>query len=218
MATAVVPGVAAARPKWRFLVVTGIFVWGGVIAIGGLALYRYEGAPGALADAPTAWPTMSRIARQPGLPIILVFAHPHCPCTRATIGELALLMTQLNGKAAATVVFARPEDASEKWAETDLWQSAAAIPGVTVVSDPENREADLFGALASGQTLLYDEQGQLQFNGGITVARGHSGDNIGRSSIVAIVRKQGPAQTRTSVFGCTLHTPTGSSSSRGKLP
>jgi hypothetical protein len=217
MATAFVPGVAAARSKWRFLVVTAIFVWGGVIAIGGLAFYRYEGAPGALANAPTVWPSASRIPRQPGLPTVLVFAHPHCPCTRATIGELALLMTRLRDRAAATVVFARPEDASETWAESDLWRSAAAIPGVTVVSDPENREADLFGALASGQTLLYDEQGHLQFNGGITAARGHAGDNIGLDSIIAMVTKQGPTQARTSVFGCVLRTPA-ATQSRGQLP
>jgi hypothetical protein len=196
------------RRKHHRLFVIAIVVWIAINVIGALTLYRYEGAPSVLAIAPTIWPAASSIPRSTSLPIILVFAHPHCPCTRATIGELSLLMTQLHTKAIATVVFARPDDASQEWAETDLWQAATKIPGVTVISDPENHEADIFGVQASGQTLVYDDQGHLQFNGGITVARGHSGDNAGRSSIVALVTKQGAAEKQTSVFGCDLHTPT----------
>jgi hypothetical protein len=216
MATVPIPSVF--QTKQNFVFVIAIFVWIAVAAAGAVTLYRHEAAPGVIASAPTTWPITSTIPRKTGLPIILVFAHPHCPCTRATIGELSLLMTRLHAKATATVVFARPENTSQTWAETDLWQAATKIPGVTVISDPENREADTFGAQASGQTLLYDDQGRLQFNGGITVARGHSGDNVGRSSIVALVTKQGAAETQTSVFGCDLHTPIRRNQWKGQLP
>jgi hypothetical protein len=204
MATAIT---SVHRAKRHRLFAIAIVVWIALAVTGVLTLYRYEDAPGVLANAPTIWPATSAIPRSTDLPTILVFAHPHCPCTKATIGELSLLMTQLHEKATATVVFARPEDASRTWAETDLWQAATKIPGVTVISDPENHEADIFGAQASGQTLVYDDQGRLQFNGGITAARGHSGDNVGRSSIIALVTKQGAAEKQTSVFGCDLHTP-----------
>jgi hypothetical protein len=213
-----VPMPVMLRTKHDRVFVFAIFVWIAVAVAGASVLYRYEGAPGVLASAPTLWPATSTIPRNSGLPIILVFAHPHCPCTRATIGELSLLMTQLHRKATATVVFARPDNTSKTWAETDLWQAATIIPGVTVISDPENREADTFGVQASGQTLVYDDQGRLQFNGGITVARGHSGDNVGRSSIIALVTKQGTAERQTSVFGCDLHTPIRRNQWKGLLP
>jgi len=182
-------------------------IWLVGIVFGGRKLLNYESAPSEIAAAPKSWPAASRIPRSPGMPIVVVMAHPKCPCTRATIGELALLMTRLQSRVTAAVVFIRPEGTPAGWEQTDLWRSAARIPGVTVLADPDNREADLFGAQASGQTFLYDAQGQLQFTGGITAARGHSGDNSGRSSIVALVTKQGEAQTQTSVFGCSLHNP-----------
>lgn len=168
----------------------------------------YESTPGPRANAPFLWPASSSIKRAPNLPTIVVFAHPHCPCTKATIGELALLMTRVYGQATAAVVFIDPDGVPEHWAETDLWRDAAAIPGVTVVGDRGDREVDLFGAQASGQTMLYDTDGHLKFNGGITAARGHSGDNVGRSSIAALITGDGDAVAESSVFGCNLHSPT----------
>jgi hypothetical protein len=134
-------------------------------------------------------------------------AHPHCPCTRATIGELALLMTRLRNRATATVVFVRPDGVPKKWEETDLWYDAQQIPGVSVVNDPGGKEAALFGAEASGQTVLYDANGELQFSGGVTASRGHSGDNAGRSAIVELVTSGRAEQRQTPVYGCYLHNP-----------
>jgi hypothetical protein len=205
-----ISGVVAAGTKSNRGRILGVAVllWGAGISLGAAKLLRYENAPGELANAPVMWPGASNLQRTPGLPTIVVMGHPYCPCTRATIGELALLMTRLHGKATAVVSFIHPDGTPEHWEETDLWRSAAAIPGVTVVSDQSDREADLFHAQASGQTFLYDTDGRLRFNGGITAARGHAGDNIGRSSIVSLVTGEGEAQTSTSVYGCELHTPT----------
>lgn len=182
-------------------------LWIAGIALAGRKLLNYESTESAIADAPKTWPAASKIPRATGKPTVVVMAHPKCPCTRATIGELALLMTRLRSQVTAVVIFVRPEGTPAGWEQTDLWHSAAQIPGVTVLADPDNREANLFGAQASGQTFLYDAHGQLQFNGGITAARGHSGDNAGRSSIVALVTGQGAALRQTSVFGCSLQTP-----------
>lgn len=185
----------------------GALVWFAGIVFGARILLNYENTPAELARAPQAWPGKSRIPRAPNLPVIVVMGHPKCPCTRATIGELALVMTRLHSQATAAVLFIHPDGAPSDWEKTDLWRSAAEIPGVTVMVDPNYREADLFGAKASGQTFLYDANGRLQFNGGITALRGHSGDNVGRSSIIALVTGDGPAQRQTSVFGCSLRAP-----------
>jgi hypothetical protein len=52
--------------------------------------------------------------------------------------------------------------------------------------------------------LLYDTAGRLLFSGGITAARGHSGDNAGREAIVALLAGAPTDRTQTPVFGCKL--------------
>ena len=189
-------------PRWPLL--AGV-VWAAAVGVGIYRLNRYENTPGLGASAPQQWPTDTEIARTRGQPTLVMFAHPHCPCTRASIGELAILMARAQGLASATVLFGAPTDFPAGWHETDLWQTAAAIPGVTVMADPDGREAQRFGAATSGQTLLYDASGRLQFDGGITDGRGHSGDNVGRATLLALLT-DGPAAVRAgaAVFGCPL--------------
>jgi hypothetical protein len=136
-----------------------------------------------------------------------MLAHPHCPCTRASIGELASIMAHSQGRLTAYVLFLKPQVFSEDWEKTDLWQSAATIPGVTVIPDDDGREARLFRAVTSGQVVLYHSEGRLLFSGGITSSRGHSGDNAGQSSIVSLVNAGVPVRTETFVFGCPLFDP-----------
>ena len=92
----------------------------------------------------------------------------------------------------------------EGWEKSDLWNAAVALPDTTVVRDDDGREAERFGAVTSGQTLLYDAQGTLLFSGGITGARGHAGDNAGRASLVALLNRVPGAHSATDVFGCSL--------------
>jgi hypothetical protein len=142
------------------------------------------------------------------LPALVILMHPHCPCSRATVDELSKLMTHCQGKLTATVVMIQPTGTPAGWERTDLWSSAAAIPGVTLMSDPDGVETHRFGALTSGQALLYSPDGQLLFSGGITESRGHSGDNDGRSLIESLVlheMAQPDAQVPTTpVYGCPL--------------
>jgi hypothetical protein len=181
-----------------------------VSAVVGLGvLTDYANTPGAAGEAPVAWPPSSGIERSRQLPTLLLLAHPRCPCTRATIGELAVLMAHAQGRLAARVVFFKPTDGPEGWEKTDLWESAAAIPGVEVVADPGGREAARVGGLTSGQTLVYDAGGRLRFQGGITAARGHAGDNAGRSAILALLdpvrlHRGVASRSQTFVFGCAL--------------
>src|SRR5437867_11001896 len=126
-------------------------VWVIGLGVGLKVTLNYETAPAAAGLAPTMWPSKSSIRRVSGLPTIVVMAHPHCPCTRATIGELALLMARVQNRVSVDVVFVRPQGEPEKWEETDLWRDAQQIPGVRVIKDPDGVEAARFGAAASGQ-------------------------------------------------------------------
>ena len=61
-----------------------------------------------------------------------------------------------------------------------------------------------FGAHVSGQVMVYDKEGKLVFQGGITESRGQMGDNAGRSAIEAQVNRGSSDRDRTLVFGCPL--------------
>ena len=174
-----------------------------MIAVGLTLLWRYENASGPDAAPPSQWPLASGIHLATDRATLIMLAHPHCPCTRASIGELARLMAQAQGRVTAYALFVKPAGSSDDWENTDLWRNAAGIPGVNVVVD-DGVEAQRFHAVTSGQTVLYDAEGRLLFSGGITGSRGHSGDNEGRSAIVSLLNTGEAERAETSVFGCPL--------------
>lgn len=192
--------------KGRFILIIACVAWTLMTGVGIHFLWNYENAHGPTAMVPAHWPANSRVRPATDRATLVMLAHPHCPCTRASIGELARLMAQADGRVTAYVLFVKPEGSADDWEKTDLWQSAASIPGVHVLVD-DGAEALRFHAVTSGQTALYDVAGRLLFSGGITASRGHSGDNAGRSAIVSLLNSGEAEQTETAVFGCSLHAP-----------
>jgi hypothetical protein len=185
--------------------VAALFViWLMLVGAGLGGLWIYAATPGPAATASDTWPSASRVQRDARRPTLVMFAHPQCACSSASIGELSLLMTHAQGRVSTKVLFYHPTDAADAWTHSDLWYAAAAIPGVEVIADDNGHEAAIFGALVSGQTLLYDADGRLTFSGGITGARGHSGDNLGRSTLVSLLLTGRAATAKTPVFGCFL--------------
>lgn len=190
--------------KNRLILITTSAVWLLMIIAGLAFLQGYESTPGVVAAAPKQWPADSRLRPARDRATLVMLAHPHCPCTRASIGELARIMTQARGRLTAYVLFIKPENFTEGWEKTDLWESAAAIPGVSVAQDDEGIEAGRFHAATSGQTMLYDKDGKLLFSGGVTGARGHEGDNAGRAAIVSLLTLEEAKESESPVFGCPL--------------
>src|SRR6266550_9074253 len=193
--------------RTRVILVLMVISWLSVVGVGLWSLWGYENTPGISAESLGQWPAASQIQLAPDQPTLVMLAHPHCPCTRASIGELASIMAHSQGRLSAYVLFIKPEGFSAEWEETDLWQTSSNIPGVTVIRDGDGREAHLFHAETSGQTVLYDPHGRLLFSGGITGSRGHFGDNAGQTSIVSLVNAEVPNRTETAVFGCPLFDP-----------
>jgi len=188
----------------RILPVAMVAVWLPVVIGGLVALWNYSTAPGDPGNPAANWPASSQLSQSGAMTLVMV-VHPHCPCSRASIGELAELMAHVQHRLHAWVLFVRPHDFDENWAESDLWQAARAIPGVHTLIDDDGREARRFGAATSGETLLYDTGGRLLFAGGVTSARGHFGDNAGITAIFdridnAHARRFGSA----AVYGCPL--------------
>jgi len=180
-------------------------LWLGTTVAAMAMLWLYENVPGPSLAVPATWPEASAIPREAGMATLVMFAHPRCPCTRASIGELANVIEQSGGRVRAHVVFYRPAGSAESWLKTDLWRSAAAIPGVEVRSDEENAEAGLFGAATSGFVVLYDAEGRLEYSGGITGERGHSGDNLGEDAVIEGIKGQKSPVDKMPVLGCSLY-------------
>jgi hypothetical protein len=188
----------------RSLLLPAGFAWAAAVLFGSSRMLNYEFTAGAAGTPSSSWPADSSIRPDRHGANLVMFAHPRCPCTRASIAELAQVMAHAPRSAVAYVLFYRPRQFPPGWERTDLWRSAAAIPGVTVLADPDGREAQRFGAVTSGHVLLYDGAGKLLFTGGITGSRGHAGDNAGCDSVIRLLTRGGPAPRHALVYGCRI--------------
>jgi hypothetical protein len=178
---------------WLVAATTG-FAW----------ILHYQSSGGTSDAAPEHWPSGTQIALDSKHDTLVMFAHPQCPCTRASMEELNRLLARSEGRVAAQVLFFKPDKYSSDWVHSDLWRSAAAIPGVVVREDTNGSQASQFGAETSGYVLLYDTHGRLLFKGGITGSRGHAGENTGESAIIALLKGQEMSLKQTPVYGCSL--------------
>jgi len=185
-----------------------VLAWIGAVAAGLARVEIHAQTPGPAGAAPARWPEASRFAIEPCRPRLLVFAHPQCPCTRASLNELARLLARAGdaSRVATTVAFFRPDDAPADWLATDTVADAGAIPGVTVATDERGVEAARFGAKTSGHAVLYSADGRLLYAGGLTPARGHEGDSFGSEALAALLvsGSSSPSPATAPVFGCEI--------------
>ncbi len=184
-----------------------VALWLGAVLGGSWWLWRYKSAPGAEAGTAAAWPRATGgagVVRSATRPTLVVFIHPECPCSRATLRELRRLLDAVGDRVATEIVFVRPGSVQAGWERGENWDLAAALPGVSVHVDQDGATAAAFGVLTSGHTLLYDRDGRLRFSGGITAARGHEGDSAGQSMVADMLLRGRAGSAVTPVFGCAL--------------
>lgn len=194
--------------RWRTTLLTiAVCVWLAVCLSATALVWRYKNAPGGVGVLQPTWPAGTALTRPASGPVLLMFAHPMCPCTEASLAELRVLMARVEGRLAALVVLIHPPEPDADWAPDDFRREAESIPGVRVIDDFSNEEAARFGAQTSGHTLLYDAEGRLLFSGGITLARGHQGDNSGVDHIVAVMEHRTNQFSFSPIFGCALRDP-----------
>jgi hypothetical protein len=189
------------RPRWVYPVVAA---WLVATTVCFALVWRYKARPGEPAAAPAHWPERSAIPHGAELPTLVMFAHPECPCTKASLEELSAVMARVAGKVSASVVLVRPPGVDDGWEDTELRRRAESIPGISVRVDIDGVEAARFGARVSGQVLLYDASGALRFAGGITQARGHIGDNVGSQRLLSLIESHAADAPTSHVFGCEL--------------
>lgn len=178
-------------------------VWAATVAAAYQAIRRFESTPGAAAIAPVSFPARSTIEPRRGEWTLVMLVHPHCSCSRASVKELEAVLEKAPRSVQPYVLVYRPREFAEGWERTDVYTSATRLRRARVIIDRDGREARLFGGFTSGQTFLYDGDGKLRFEGGITSLRGHAGLNSGRAGIIRIANTRSGTGTHP-VFGCAI--------------
>lgn len=183
-------------------IIIALVLWAFSVSAGFVWVNQYKAEEGLPSTPPVSLPGNS----QGQLPKLMMFVHPKCFCSQASLNELARLLGDSPVKPAVNIVFADGFDAEET-RNSALWQQARRITGATVSIDDDARLASALQVATSGDTLLYSAEGRLLFHGGITPSRGHEGDSLGRLRLLAAINGEKPDEGQSSVFGCPLDNP-----------
>lgn len=199
-----VEGITAKTRQNFGIPVLAAVIWCFAIGAGTAALLRFEFTAGDQARAPGQWPEESLLPRSSGRRTLLLFVHPHCVCTRASLNELQVILSQAPDALHAQVIFVQLPGFTDAEVQDGSWDQAGRISGLTRRVDINGAEARRFQAQVSGYTVIYDAQGRLEFDGGITGSRGQTGANAGRNSVMRLLQTGTAEVRRTKVFGCYL--------------
>ena len=132
---------------------------------------------GVARPSPDRWPEGSAIPRDRRRPTLLIFLHPRCPCSLASLGELADILERSRDRVSThAVVLDSP--LLESGGRSAIDQALAGLPQIAIHRDTAGAEAGRFKATTSGHLMLYDVQGRLVFSGGITAAPGPPGRQL----------------------------------------
>ncbi|HEY1191700.1 MAG TPA: hypothetical protein VGE74_28970 [Gemmata sp.] len=178
---------------WLFVVSAGFWAW-----------ERYEVTAGPVRAPEGAAPAPPN-ERAPAGWRLTVFVHPHCPCSRASLGELGALARAVPDLA-VRVLFVLPWGTEPGWVAGESWDLVARVPGAARGVDRGGSEARRLGAETSGHAVLTDPMGRIAFRGGLTRARGRVGESPGTRAVQDWVRGSTGAPT-SPVFGCPLLAP-----------
>jgi hypothetical protein len=183
----------------------GIVVWMAALGFGFHRLTAYSLKPGvASSSLERVWPSALRFSPAPDHCTLVVTLHPECPCSQATLTELARIVSNDNGLR-TFAVFESYDSLPEEIEGSKLWQEAVAIPGLTAVRDNDGKVAALLGARTSGEVRVFSPNGSLLYSGGITGSRGHAGANPASDAVIALVTgKSTTPRFGVPTFGCAL--------------
>lgn len=178
------------------------FVWLIVLTGSVCLIFKYDSVPG-LAARPTGdWPSSSSISHSSKTNTLVMLLHPRCPCSRASLRQVATLKTS-DRSLRCVFLFYAPTRFEKGWEKTDIWIAAAEIPDAQLVSDVDGAEARKFGGATSGQTYIFDRNGNLRYSGGLTEGRGHEGECLSLDLALRSL-KSGSKAAYGEVFGCPI--------------
>ena len=143
----------------------------------------------AAAAASPTWPGTGVLQLAADRPTLLMFVHPECACSRASIGELQQLMTDCKNHVAVHLLFFKPTESTRTNGTIPaFWTDAKAIqardvridPGGTVgggLRRPKQADRSWYATPKVGSSLVAASP----------MDSGHFGDNAGLDAAIAIV-------------------------------
>lgn len=179
-------------------------IWITLVGSGFLGLFLYESIPSPeFTLACTQAPEFSLA------PQLMVFVSKDCPCSVATIESIDHLVSQSHWEGTLRIVMIEGNtDASNPLSPFEFPQRiedlVRSIPRASIQVD-SGELADRYGILASGHVLYFNSQGDLEFSGGVTPARGHAGASRGRMVLESLLKGDNRPLDTAPVFGCPLH-------------
>jgi hypothetical protein len=192
----------SARRRTAAIVIAAI--WLIVAGSGAVALLARESRGADRGTTPRTWPGNTKLERDAGKPTLLMFLHPNCPCTRAGVAQLTRILSATPPGSHPKVIFVARPAVEQDWRAGWLTSMAQAIPGTTMVHDAGSAEAKRFGVTTSGHVLLYSADGTLRFDGGVTLGRGHQGDNDAAGTLSRVLALSEHEFAQTAMFGCAI--------------
>jgi len=179
-------------------------VWFAAAVFGISSLHKYSSTP-APSDPPRGnWPLASAIVPCSTKSTFVIFLHPHCPCSRASVAAMNEIMNTFPNSAEFHAVFVRPAGVNADWLQSDLYQACKGNDRLVTSIDDNGVEAVKFGAKASGQTYIYDANHQLAFSGGLTSGRGMEEKGEERKMVASALIKRQNSPLHSPTFGCAL--------------
>ena len=180
-------------------------LWAALASAGLCMLWDYAQRPGDIGKVSKSWPAeVSDQILIADRPTLLVFLHPECGCSRASLAELERVAAQAKSRFALRIYFNDSQALERPAKESGLWASATRIPGAAILADNEGQITRAFGAETSGTCLLFDPGKRLLFKGGITGSRGHEGDNANRDALLAALDGRSTGVVQCNVYGCAI--------------
>lgn len=179
-------------------------IWLAAVTVGFYTLLSYSFTTKPLTLSDKVWPMKSKLIHG-DKPALVMFLHPYCPCSKASLNQLMQLLTKQNlENIKINFVFYKPSQDYSEWQKGTLWSIAETIPGANLIIDKDGKEFKNFHPGSSGDVFFYDTKGHLVFRGGITPERGHMGPNFGESQLKRAINGKYDNLSIFPVLGCSL--------------
>lgn len=179
--------------------------WAAVVVGAQYLLLTHATTPGAVGAVANELPAGlgERLQWQRTRPLLVLAAHPQCPCLPATLGELQRVLRD-SPAVDLRVLIQTPTNPPPAWDAAAAAALRNQLPAHAVREDRDGAMAAAFGLTTSGHLVLYATSGARSFCGGITAGRGHAGDNEAAQALQSAIAAPTQIHATTAVFGCPL--------------
>lgn len=181
------------RSRSRSLVLAAACLSTAIGCAGLLILTAHAAIPGNSGTGQPWWPSGTPLGEMHGKPKLVIAIHPECPCTRASLRQLASVLATGRDRCDAIALV-----------RSDAANDLSPIPGLRIVPDPGGRLAAKLGQFTSGDVVFYGTDGKRLFHGGITDSRGHEGRCSGSQALSQLLIGEACTTTTAPVFGCVI--------------